>query len=196
MDIKTVSGTSNFTVIILIMVFLALPVLMIVTDMNLKNSSPSNFLAVQIEGEPIIKKVIVQSKPVHNAESIKTWVKTATNYFFNYNVNNFIDVLKKGDVYMTKRYYPSFSLNHAKRINENAKAGFYISSSVVIKDPVLVGKATVNGVAYYKYYLQTSTIYKAETKNAYKEHNIIVTVKLENPEDNLRGIAIDELVIK
>jgi hypothetical protein len=79
MDIKTVSGTSNFTVIILIMVFLALPVLMIVTDMNLKNSSPSNFLAVQIEGEPIIKKVIVQSKPVHNAESIKNLVKTSNN---------------------------------------------------------------------------------------------------------------------
>lgn len=196
MDIKTVSKSTNFTVIIMIIVFLSLPILMLMTNFNLKNGSPSNFIAVQIEGEPKIKKVIVQEKPVHNAESIKSWVKISTNYFLNYDINNFKQRLKDGDKYMTARFYPSFIVNHAKRIRENAINGFVISTSVVIEDPVLTGKAVVNGVSYYKYYVKTSTIYKSETKNAYKNHEIIVTVKLENPEDNLRGIAIDELVIK
>lgn len=196
MDIKTVSKSSNFTAIIMIIVFLSLPILILMTNFNLKNASPSNFIAVQIEGEPKIKKVIVQERPVHNAESIKSWVKISTNYFLNYDINNYIPMLKAGGKYMTKRFYPSFAMNHALRIKENAMNGFYISSSVVIEDPVLTGKAIVNGVTYYKYYVKTSTIYKAETKTAYKNHEIIVTVKLENPEDNLRGIAIDELVIK
>lgn len=196
MDIKTVSKSTNFSVIIMIIVFLSLPVLMLMTNFNLKNASPSNFIAVQIEGEPKIKKVIVQESPVHNAESIKSWVKISTNYFLNYDINNFIPMLKGGNKYMTRRFYPSFVLNHGKRIRENAINGFYISSSVVIEDPVLTSKAVVNGISYYKYYVKTSTIYKAETKNAYKNHEIIVTVKLESPEDNLRGIAIDELVIK
>lgn len=196
MDIKTVSKSTNFTVIIMIIVFLSLPALMLMTNLNLKNGSPSNFIAVQIEGEPKIRKVIVQEKPVHNAESIKSWVKISTNYFLNYDINNFKQRLLDGDKYMTKRFFPSFVVNHAKRIRENAENGFVISTSVVIEDPVLTGKAVVNGVSYYKYYVKTSTIYKSETKNAYKNHEIIVTVKLENPEDNLRGIAIDELVIK
>jgi len=196
MDIKTVSKSTNFSVVIMIMVFLSLPALLLITNFNLKNASPSNFIAVQIEGEPKIREVIVQESPVHNAESIKSWVKIATNYFLNYDVNNFIPILKAGDKYMTRRFFPAFSVNHAQRIRENANNGFYISSSVVIQDPVLTGKAVVNGVNYYKYYVKTSTIYKSETKNAYKEHEIIVTVKLENPQDNLRGIAIDELVIK
>lgn len=196
MDIKTISKSTNFVVIIMIIVFLSLPILIVMTNINLKNASPSNFIAVQIEGEPKIRKVIVQEEPVHNADSIKSWVKIATNYFLNYDANNYIAILKGGNKYMTKRFYPSFSINHAERIRDNAKAGFYISSSVVIEDPLLVGKAKINGIEYYKYYVKTSTIYKAETKNAYKEHEIIVTVKLENPQDNLRGIAIDELVIK
>jgi hypothetical protein len=196
MDIKTVSKSTNFTVIIMIMVFLSLPVLILMINFNLKNASPSNFIAVQIEGEPKIKQVIVQEKPVHNAESIKSWVKISTNYFLNYDINNFKERLKEGDKYMTKRFFPSFVVNHAKRIRENAINGYVISTSVVIEDPVLTGKAVVNGVSYYKYYVKTSTIYKSETKTAYKNHEIIVTVKLENPEDNLRGIAIDELVIK
>lgn len=62
MDIKTVSKSTNFSVIIMIIVFLSLPVLMLMTNFNLKNASPSNFIAVQIEGEPKIKKVIVQSR--------------------------------------------------------------------------------------------------------------------------------------
>lgn len=196
MDIKTISKSTNFSVVIMIIVFLSLPVLLLITNFNLKNASPSNFIAVQIDGEPKIRKVIVQESPVHNTESMKSWVKIATNYFFNYDVNNYIPRLKAGDIYMTKRFYPAFSLNHAQRIKENANNGFYISSSVVIQDPVLTGKAVVNGVSYYKYYVKTSTLYKSETKNAYKEHDVIVTVKLENPEENLRGIAIDELVIK
>jgi len=196
MDISKVSRFLNFTTIMLTLIAVGLPVVITMTNLNLKNTSPSNFVAVQIEGVPTLKPVIIQNNPVHNSESIKSWVKISANHFLNYTVNNYIDVIKSGRKFMTARYFDSFSINHALRIKENVNNGYLISSSVVVEDPVLVSQANVNGVQYYKYYVVTSTIYKGQTKNAIKKHELIVTVKMEKPEDNLNGIAIDELVIK
>lgn len=186
----------NFTIIVLMLLVIGIPATIILTNMNLKNASPSTFVAVQIEGKPTLKEVFIQDKPIHNSESIKSWVKISANHFLNYTANNYIDVIKAGKKYMTEKFYDSFSINHALRIKENVANGYLIATSVVVEDPVLVSKATVNGVDYYKYYIVTSTVYKAETKSAQKKHELIVTVKMEDPEINLNGIAIDELIIK
>lgn len=53
-----ISNLTNLGVIGGILIFLALPVLMITTNMNLENASPDDFLAVQIEGEPVIKELL------------------------------------------------------------------------------------------------------------------------------------------
>lgn len=196
MELKNVGSITSFTMIIGLIVLLSFPVLIVLTNMNLQNSSPSQFIGLTIEGKPGLRKVIVQSRPVHNSESIKNWVKIAANHFLNYNVNDFTDVIKDGRKYMTARFYNGFAMNHALRIKSNIESGYYISSSVVEDTPVLISKAVVNGKDYYKYYMRTSTVYKAEAKNAFKNHDLIVTVKMENPEDNLRGLAIDELIIK
>ncbi len=196
MDMKNTGSFTSFTIIVLLIAALSLPVLMIMVNLNLKNSSPSDFVGLVIEGDVRLRKLIVQDRPVHNSESIKNWVKVASNHFLNYNANNFKDVIVDGRKYMTQRFYNGFSINHGLRIRQNINNGYYISSSVVIEDPVLIGKAVVNGVDYYKYYIRTSTVYKAEAKNALQNHQLIVTVKMENPQDNLRGLAIDELIIK
>lgn len=196
MEIKKVGGFSSFTIIILTVIMLATPIMVILTNINLKNSSPSEIVGIMIEGEPRLRKLIVQDKPVHNSESIKAWVKVATSHFFNYTSNNYKDVIREGRKYMTARFYNGFYMNHAIRINQNIKNGYYISSTVITNEPVLVAKAVRNGQDYYKYYLEGSTVYKAESRDAITDHKFIVTVKMENPEDNLRGLAIDELVIK
>lgn len=196
MDMKRLGSFTNFTMVVVLLICMAIPVLAILTNLNLKNSSPSQIVGLMIEGEPRLRKLIVQDRPVHNSESIKEWIKVAANHFLNYEASDYKTMITDGRKFMTNRFYEGFYMKHALRINQNIKNGYYISSSVVIEEPKLIAKAVVNGQDYYKYYMKTSTVYKAESKNAYKDHELFVTVKMENPEDNLRGLAIDELIIK
>lgn len=166
------------------------------TIMNLGNSSPSDFLGIKVGKDPKIVKVLVQTAPVQNQESIKQWIKISTNHFFNYNVNNFKDILRTGQPLLTESFYKRFTVPRAMTVLEIFNSGYQISSSIVSTDPLLIGEAKVNGVQYYKYFVETSTVYKGEIKSVVSKHTIIVTVKIENPTENPNGIAIDEMVIK
>lgn len=194
MKIETVSKTSNLAVIVMILVFLAIPTLMIMTNSNLKNSSPSRFLAVQIEGEPKIREVYVQDRPTENPEAMKSWVKTAVIKVFNYDANNYIDVMKASQTDFTKEFYPDL-FKMATQIKDNVQQGFYITSSVVDLEPVLVQQAVIDGNSYYKFYMRIVTYNKSELKTIMRTTKLFVTVKFENPEQNVRGIAISSLTL-
>lgn len=181
--------------IILLLFFLSFGV-MFVTLSNLSNSSPSDFIGIKVGENPKTVKVIVQSNPVQNQESIKMWVKIATNHFFNYNINNFKDVLTSGKVYLTNDFYDRFLIPRAQKNVEIFNSGYQISSSIVSEEPYLISKANINGIQYYKYFVQTSTVYKGEIRSVNDKHEITVTVKIEDSKENPNGIAIDEMVIR
>ncbi|WP_350613332.1 DotI/IcmL/TraM family protein [Pseudomonas sp. HY7a-MNA-CIBAN-0227] len=176
-------------------VFVAIIVLMVITNKNLHNASPTTFLAVQIEGEPKIHELLVQERPTENPEAMKYWIKNSVLQFYNYNANNYIDVMKSGEDLFTTDFYPAFSMATALRIKENVKNGFYISSAIVDLDPILVQQGKIDGDSYYKFYLRLTTIYKSETRTIVKTPKIVITVKFENPEINVRSIAIADLTI-
>lgn len=167
-----------------------------ITTSNLSNSSPSDFIGVKVGDNPKVVKVIVQSSPLQNQDSIKNWVKISTNHFFNYNINNFKDVLKSGRVFLTADFYNRFLIPRAEKNIEVFNAGYQISSSIVVEEPYLISKANINGVRYYRYFVQTSTVYKGEIRTVNDRHEITVTVKIEDPKENPNGIAIDEMIIR
>lgn len=166
------------------------------TVINLPNSSPNNFLGINVSNNPKVVQVMVQDHPVQNQDSIKNWVKIATNHFFNYNINNFKDVIKSGEKFTTSTFYKRFAVPRALKNIEIFNSGYQISSSIVSQDPYLIGGANVNGIQYYKYLVETSTVYKGEVRTVVSNHTIIVTVKIENPKENPNGIAIDEMDIR
>ncbi len=186
----------NLSIYLFIFIFIATIFFNIITIINLSNSSPSNFIGIKVGNDPKVVKVIVQNKPVISQDSIKSWVKKSTNHFFNYNINNFKDVIKNGRPLMTAKFYNAFEIPRALKIIEIFNSGYNISSSVVMEEPLLISKANINGIEYYKYFVKTSTVYKGDFKNVVSNHEIIMTVKIENPEDNPNGIAIDEMNIK
>lgn len=197
-ELTTVKVENAFNIIIwltLILFFISL-VAGIVTISNLSNSSPNNFIGIKVGDNPKTVKVIIQSNPLQNQESIKKWVKISTNHFFNYNINNFKDVLRSGKVFLTPEFYNRFLMPRAEKNIEIFNAGYQISSSIVSEEPYLISKARINGIQYYKYFVQTSTVYKGEIRSVNDKHEITVTVKIENPKDNPNGIAIDEMIIR
>jgi glycerophosphoryl diester phosphodiesterase len=193
---EKVENTFNMIIRVFMIIFILTLAVNINTVLNLKNSSPSSFLGIKVGKDPKIVKVIVQSTPVQNQESIKQWIKISTNHFFNYNVNNYKDVLKTGRPFLTENFYKRFTVPRALKVIEIFNSGYQISSSIVDNEPLLIGAAKINGIQYYKYFIETSTVYKSEIKHVITKHSIIVTVKIENPEDNPNGIAIDEMNIK
>lgn len=195
MKIETTSRLTNLSVVGSILVLLTLPVLMIITNNNLKNASPDRYYSVQIEGEPIVKEVIAEERPIENPEAIKSWVKSAVIQYFNYDANNYIKVLKAGRENFTKEFFGPFSVATKERIESNIDAGFYISSSIVELDPILVKQAVIDGDSYYKYYLRLNTVYKSEMQTVIRNPKIFVTVKFEKPSSNVRSIAIADLTI-
>ena len=195
MKIETVSKTTNLVVIAMIAIFLALPALIIYTNLNLKNSSPSRFLAVQIDGEPNIREVFVQERPTENPEAMKSWVKNSVINFYNYNANNYIQTIKAGKPLFTEDYYDIFSTATAKRIKENVAKGFYVASSVIEVDPILVQQGVIDGNSYYKFYMKIETYNKSELSTIVRKTKLFVTVKFENPQKNVRSISIADISI-
>ncbi len=195
MKIETVSTTTNVTVIAGIIVFIASIVLMTLTNLNLKNASPDTFYAVQIEGEPKIKEVIVTDTPAENPDAMRSWIKIVVANYFNYNANNYKQVIESGRENFTKSFYEAFAKATKERIFENVENGYYVSTAIVEKEPILIQQATIDGASYYKFYLRLTAIYKSELKTIITNPKIIVTVKFENPETNVRGIAISDLTI-
>lgn len=193
---EKIEKTFNLIIKVCCVLFILTIFVNINTIMNLGNSSPSNFLGIKVGKDPKVVKVIVQTTPIQNQDSIKQWIKISTNHFFNYNVNNFKDILKTGQPFLTSNFYKRFTIPRAMTIIEIFNSGYQISSSIVSSDPLLIGEANVNGVQYYKYFVETSTVYKGEIKSVVSKHTIVVTVKIENPTENPNGIAIDEMVIK
>lgn len=196
MEIRKVANFLNLTIMLMIVFALSIPVMLLTINFKLDAMTPNKFVAVTIEGEPTLKPVIVQSTPILNTESVKDWVKTTVNYFMNYTSTDYIEKINGGARYMTPRYYPAFRKQFINKAEQDWKNGYQISSSVVIEDPVLIGKADINGIPYYQYYLKTSTEYKAETRTIPRVHDVIISVKKEKPSEFLRGVAIDDLKIK
>ncbi|QUG90724.1 hypothetical protein GR140_18850 [Pseudomonas putida] len=195
MKIETTSRLTNLSVVGSILVLLALPVLMIITNNNLKNASPDRYYSVQIEGEPIVKEVVAEERPIENPEAIKSWVKSAVIQYFNYDANNYKKVIESGRDNFTASFFKPFKDATEERIEANIKAGYYISSSIVELDPILVKQAVIDGDSYYKYYLRLNTVYKSEMQTIIKNPKVFVTVKFEKPSSNVRGIAIADLTI-
>lgn len=196
MEIKKVGNFLNFVIFILGIITLFIPIAFVSMNLNLDNMTPNKFFSINIEGTPKVRPVIIQRAPILNTNSVKDWVKQSANYFMNYTSTDYLDRLYEGKNYMTPRFYSAFYKSQRENIEKNIKNGIQISSSIVIQDPVLLGKAIVNGIPYYKYYLRTSTTYKAETKTIQRNHDVIMVVKKENPAEVLRGVAIDDLQIK
>lgn len=196
MEIKKVGKSLNLTIQLLILCLLIVVGCFFAINFNLDKMTPDKFIAVQIEGEAKLKPVIVQPVPILNTLSMKEWIKTSVNYFMNYTSTNYYDVINGGARYMTPRLYPAYRKDFIQKVEENIKNGYQISSSIVISEPALIGQTRVNGVPYYKFYVRTSTEYKAETKTMQREHDVVVVVKKEDPKDFFRGVAIDELKIK
>lgn len=195
MKIESVSKTTNLVVIVMIAVFISLPAMIIYTNLNLKNASPDRFLAVQIDGEPKIREVYVQEKPTENPEAMKLWVKNSVVNFYNYDANNFIQTIKDGKHLFTEDYYPTFSVATALRIKENVAKGWYVASSIVEMEPILVQQGVIDGDSYYKFYMKIITYNKSELSTIPKTTKLFVTVKFENPEQNVRSIAIADISI-
>lgn len=193
---EKIENTFNLIIKVFCVIFILTIFININTIMNLGNSSPSDFLGIKVGKDPKVVKVIVQTAPVQNQESIKQWIKISSNHFFNYNVNNFKDVLQSGAPFLTSSFYERFTIPRALTVIEIFNSGYQISSSIVSNDPLLIGEANINGIQYYKYFVETSTVYKGEIKSVVSKHTIVVTVKIENPTENPNGIAIDEMVIK
>lgn len=193
---EKIENTFNLIIKFFCVIFILTIFININTIMNLGNSSPSDFLGIKVGKDPKVVKVIVQTAPVQNQESIKQWIKISSNHFFNYNVNNFKDVLQTGAPFLTANFYERFTIPRAMTVIDIFNSGYQISSSIVSNDPLLIGEANINGIQYYKYFVETSTVYKGEIKSVVSKHTIVVTVKIENPTENPNGIAIDEMVIK
>jgi len=196
MEIKKVGTSLNLTIQLLILCLFIVAGCFFAINFNLDKMTPDKFIAVKIEGEAQLKPVIVQPVPILNTQSMKEWIKTSVNYFMNYNSTNYYDIINGGSKYMTQRIYPAYRKDFLQKVEENIKNGYQISSSIVISEPALIGQTRVNGIPYYRFYVRTSTEYKAETKTMQREHDVIVVVKKEDPKDFFRGVAIDELKIK
>lgn len=196
MEPTTIGKVTNLGVVVGIVTIIALPVLMIMTNINLENASPDDFLAVQIEGEPVIKELLYDDKPFYSPDAITSWVVTATNHFYNYNINNYKDVFKKGEKYIAPEMASQFVLNMAKHAKKNLEAGYIITQSNVEVKPVLIQEGVIEGIQYYKYFLKTSTVFRGEVRSGFKNLDLIVTVRLDEPTKNVRGISIVDIMCK
>lgn len=188
-----ISNLTNLGVIGGILTFLALPVLMITTNMNLENASPDDFLAVQIEGEAAIKELLYDDKPFYSPDAITSWVTVAANHFYNYDINNYKVVFKEGKKYIAPEIADEFVYQMAVNAKKNFEAGWLITRSNVEIKPMLIQQGTIDGIQYYKYFLKTSTMFKSEQKPAYKNLELTITVRLDDPTKNIRGISIESL---
>lgn len=193
MEPTTVSRITNIGVVTGIITFLALPVLMVITNTNLENASPDEFLAVQIEGEPDIKELLYDDKPFYSPDAITSWVTVAANHFYNYDINNYKVVFKEGTKYVAPEIADEFVYQMAANAKKNFEAGWLITRSTVEIKPMLIQQGIVDDIQYYKYFLKTSTIFKSEQKPAYKNLELVITVRLDDPTKNIRGISIASL---
>lgn len=193
MEPTTIGKATNLGVVVGIVTIIALPVLMIMTNINLENASPDEFLAVQIEGEPVIKELLYDDKPFYSPDAITSWVVTATNHFYNYDVNNYRDVFREGKKYIAPELASQFVNQMAKNAKDNIEAGFIITQSNIEVKPMLIQQGLVDDIQYYKYFLKTSTMFKSETGPKYKNLELVITVRLDDPTKNIRGISIASL---
>lgn len=187
---------SNLAVIAGALTLVALPAMIIITNTNLDNVTPDTFLSVTIEGEPKIKELLYQEYPSYSQEAIKLWVKRSITPFYNYNANNYIDVMKSARNVLSASTRDEITHAHATRIKANVANGFLVASSIVTGGPTLIQGGIVDGIEYYKYYVELSTVYKAEGKTLYKDTQLAVTVRLDDASTNTSGISIVDFVCK
>lgn len=187
---------SNLTAIVGALAFFTLPAMIYITNTNLENTTPDTFLSVTIEGEPKIKELLYQENPSYSQEAIKSWVKRSISPFYNYNANNYIDVMKSARNVLSEKTREEFIHAHAVRIKAIVANGYLITSSVVIGGPTLLQSGIVDGVEFHKYYVELSTVYKAEGKTLYKEPQLVVTVRLDDASKNANGISITDFYCK
>jgi hypothetical protein len=164
--------------------------------MNLNKLNPDTFVSVQIEGKPEVKRLFVQNEPILNQEAIKVWLMEGINEVFNWNSTDYKQVLNNSAYFFEPNFYKTFVSSNQARMETLISTGVQISSSIVMEKPVLVGTTRINGVQYWKYYLKTSTVYKSEYRPLPIEHEIVATVKAEDPKLYSRGVVIANLNIR
>jgi hypothetical protein len=196
MDIHKSGKFLNKSITIITMLMIVIPICFVVMSFNMDKLSPDVFVTVKIEGTPELKRIATQDEPILNQDAIKTWLMEGINEIFNWKSTDYKEVVKSSAYFFDPTFYQVFAESYTARIVESVSSGIQISSSIVQERPVLISSARVNGVKYWKYYLKTSTLYKSEFKTIPIEHEIIATVKSEDPKIHNRGVVLVNLSIR
>lgn len=196
MDIEKSGKFLNIAVKIMVLFFIAIPLCFIISSVNMDKLTPDVFVSVKIEGKPELKRLPSQSEPILNQEAIKIWLMQGMNEIFNWNSTDYSQVMKRSAYFFDTKFYQTFSNSNNARINGLLSTGVQISSSIVQDRPVLVATTRINGIQFWKYYLTTSTVYKSEYKTVVVKHEIVATVKAEDPKLYKRGVVIVNLNIR
>lgn len=196
MDIQKSGKFLNNAIKIMMFFIIIIIACFIFSSMNLNKLNPDTFVSVQIEGKPEVKRLFVQNEPILNQEAIKIWLMQGINEVFNWNSTDYKQVLSNSAYFFEPNFYKTFVSSNQARMESLISTGIQISSSIVMERPVLVGTTRINGVPYWRYYLKTSTLYKSEYRVSNIEHEIVATVKAEDPKLYRRGVVIVNLNIR
>lgn len=196
MDIHKSGKFLNKAITIITVFMIVIPICFIVMSFNMDKLTPDVFVTVKIEGKPELRRIVTQDEPILNQDAIKTWLMEGINEVFNWKSTDYNNVIKNSAYFFDASFYKIFAESYSARIVESVSSGIQISSSIVQERPVLISTARINGVTFWKYYLKTSTVYKSEFKTLTVEHEIIATVKSEDPKIHNRGVVLVNLAIR
>lgn len=196
MDIHKSGKFLNSSIKIITVFMFVLPICFFLSSYYMDKLSPDVFVSVKIEGTPELKRITTQDQPILNQDAIKTWLMEGINEVFNWNSTDYKKVLKDSAYFFDEGFYKVFADSYLARITESLSSGVQFSSSIVQERPVLISTARINGVTFWKYYLKTSTLYKSEFKTIPVEHEVIATVKSEDPKIHNRGVVLVNLIIR
>lgn len=196
MDIYKSGKFLNRAITIMTIFLVVIPVCFIIGNYNFDKLSPTTFVSVKIEGNPELKLIQTQDSPILNDDAIKNWLMEGANEMFNWDSTNYKRVIKDSAYFFDPDFYKIYAELNTARVETLIASGVQISSSIIGNKPVLISKAKINGVVYRRYYMVTSTVYKSEFKTTWVQHEIIATVKPEDPKKYNRGIVLVDVNIR
>lgn len=162
-----------------------------------KETYKKKFFLVKKGDVDFIVKSDVQTSPILNMDSLKTFVYKSVLPIFNYETEFGLEKINANKKYFSdagyKVFYPLFNF----RLKEEKESGIVIKESLIVDGPYYMGSFSyLNKKAWQFYITVRETTYGLSGKSTDSNRNVFLVISEGDFKKNKKGLSVDSLEIR